>query len=122
VIVNRKPEGVWTLRNAVVDNQVDPEGGMLPYRPDPQESIRQAQTFDVVLKKYKAIGLCHACAAQAAWGHQNGFASIKPPCAQCVELLPGLPIPAGINSPWRRLQRGTSSTNRQTTRGHLYDI
>lgn len=65
-----------------------------PPRPLPKvarsvaETIGQAQTWDLVSARYRAVGFCNACAAQAAWGHQLGFTTVKPPCLSCAGLTP----------------------------------
>lgn len=56
------------------------------------ETLRQARRWDDVKSQYVSAGLCHHCASQAAWGHQGGFASIKPPCGGCK----GLTMPASL--------------------------
>lgn len=70
------------------------------------ETFRQAQTWELVKNTYRADGLCTTCAAQAAWGHQNGFTTIEPPCPACVPVIAGFPFPVGESSPWRRHQEG----------------
>jgi hypothetical protein len=45
--------------------------------------------------RYLRAGLCHKCAAQAAWAHQpgaGGWFAIHPPCADCFELVELLPL------------------------------
>jgi hypothetical protein len=72
---------------------------------DPETS-REAQTWQTTLNLYLADGLCHRCAAQAAWGHQNGFSLVRPPCQVCRPIVDTFPVPAGKDSPWRRFPRG----------------
>lgn len=72
------------------------------------ETVAQARTWEVVKNAYRRDGLCDTCAAQAAWGHQNGFALIRPPCPACAPIVASFPTPAGADSPWRRWPRGTS--------------
>lgn len=67
------------------------------------ETLQQARTWERTKGRYLAAGLCHACAAQAAWGHQCGFTGIKPPCAACTPLVAAFPTPAV--APWRKLLR-----------------
>lgn len=56
------------------------------------ETLREAQTWDVVKNKYLAYGLCHTCACQAAWGHQIGFSNTtRQPCDGCASLVGALP-------------------------------
>lgn len=58
---------------------------------DAPETIRQAWTFDTMKRRYLRLGLCSACAAQAAWGHQLGFSRSNPPCADCQAAVDGFP-------------------------------
>jgi hypothetical protein len=54
------------------------------------ETLRQAQEWDRVKRRYIRAGLCHRCAAQASYGHEiggGGWDSIHPPCAGCAELV-----------------------------------
>lgn len=55
------------------------------------ETLRQAQTWEVVKRNAQAFGLCHTCAARMAFGVRDGFDGYPPPCASCqsrVDLLP----------------------------------
>ena len=70
------------------------------------ESRVQAKEFDRRKRAYRDAGLCHACAAQAAFGHQMGFLQVHPPCASCVPIVMGFPYPA--EGSWRRFRRGRS--------------
>jgi hypothetical protein len=70
------------------------------------ESPSQAKEFDRRKRAYRDAGLCHACAAQAAFGHQMGFLQVHPPCASCVPVVTGFPYPA--ENSWRRFRRGRS--------------
>jgi hypothetical protein len=51
------------------------------------ESMRQARTWETVKGHYLEEGLCEKDAAQAAWGHQNGFTQIKDPCEKCQKII-----------------------------------
>ena len=51
---------------------------------------------------YLNAGLCHACAAQAAYGHQLGFSHVRPPCGACQPLVDAFDVPA-VNG-WRTLR------------------
>lgn len=66
------------------------------------ETHRQAQTWQNMKGKYLARGLCHKCSAQAAWGHQNGFATIHEPCPDCYVLVQSLPV--NKSGPWRGIE------------------
>lgn len=59
---------------------------------DPVETFRQARYFDANKRHYQGLGLCGACAAQAAWGHQLGFSRIEPPCPECQPLVATFPV------------------------------
>ncbi len=63
------------------------------------ETHRQASTWQNVKNKYLNRGLCHPCAGQAAWGHQNGFSSIHEPCLACQPVVDNLPVDK--KGPWR---------------------
>ena len=52
----------------------------------PPETRRQAR-WDANVKAYRALGVCAACADQAAYGHRVGFDSIAPPCATCRPIV-----------------------------------
>lgn len=58
----------------------------------PPETIAQAQTWQTVKNRYIQLGLCEGCAAQAAWGHQCGFAAINPPCPRCAQTIADWPV------------------------------
>lgn len=51
------------------------------------ETIRQAERWDVNKNRVVEAGLCHACAAQYAWGLQDGFTGSQPPCQSCSEIV-----------------------------------
>src|SRR5690606_10003832 len=52
------------------------------------ETLEQARTWDRVKTAYLRDGFCDPCAAQAAWGHQNGFTRVRPICGLCVGTIP----------------------------------
>lgn len=58
---------------------------------DPNETVRQATTFEGVRKHYIRLGLCSRCAAQAAFGHQLGFSRSKSPCPVCQPIVDQFP-------------------------------
>ena len=69
------------------------------------ETLAQAKTWETVKGRYLAAGLCHRCAAQAAWGHQIGFSRLEhAPCQTCAAVVAAMPKqqPNG----WRSLVRG----------------
>lgn len=42
------------------------------------ETLSQAQSWDRNASRYRALGFCDPCASQAGWGHQLGFANVRP--------------------------------------------
>jgi hypothetical protein len=58
---------------------------------DRPETLREAIRWQTVKNHYVTLGLCHVCAAQAAYGHQIGFTRINQPCAVCATVVAGLP-------------------------------
>lgn len=63
------------------------------------ETNRQALTWDATKRHYILLGLCPRCAAQAAWGHQQGFAKVNPPCFACLPVV--LTFPVNEHGEWR---------------------
>ncbi len=51
------------------------------------ETLSQARHWDKRKSRYVAYGLCHRCAAQAAWGHQCGFNRVAAPCDGCAPIV-----------------------------------
>ncbi|MDQ3222020.1 MAG: hypothetical protein M3Q75_00855, partial [Gemmatimonadota bacterium] len=70
-------------------------------RKDKPETLGQAWAWETVNGKYRSAGLCPVCASQAAWGHQNGFDTVHPPCAACAPIVAALPHE--LVPPWRTL-------------------
>jgi hypothetical protein len=71
------------------------------------ETVRQAQRWDLIKRRYVDAGLCERCAAQAAWGHQDnagGWDDLKSPCDRCALLVSDLPM-ATTNPLWRKYSR-----------------
>lgn len=66
------------------------------------ETEAQARVWDRKLKRYEIAGLCHTCAAQAAWGHALGFGKIKDPCERCQPIVNALPNSGPRGSKWRK--------------------
>jgi len=63
--------------------------------------------------RYRVLGLCETCAAQAAYGHQSGFGphehiraghlvleSVQSPCGKCAPVVASFPVPAAGG--WRK--------------------
>lgn len=67
------------------------------------ESKAQARAFDRKRRRYRRVGLCHACSAQAAWGHQCGFQKINDPCAECLPIVAAFPTDGPRDSKWRKV-------------------
>ncbi len=65
------------------------------------ETLRQARRFDERATQYRRALGCDRCAAQAAYGHQEGFADVHPPCAACRPIVATFPVPA-VNG-WRKI-------------------
>jgi hypothetical protein len=71
----------------------------------PPETLRQAQRWQAVKDRYFVEGLCHCCAAQAAWAHQDHgdtWETIHPPCAACEPIVAKLPA-AAPSLVWRKI-------------------
>ncbi|MDR6988959.1 hypothetical protein J2Y66_003467 [Paenarthrobacter nitroguajacolicus] len=67
------------------------------------ETLTQAREHGRNIEHYKRLGLCNGCAGQAAWGHQNGFYTIHPPCNLCQPIVDTFPVDEP--GPWRRFGR-----------------
>ena len=75
---------------------------------DRPETLREARRWGTTLNQYLAFGLCHRCAAQAAYGHQIGFTRVEhDPCPACVPVVASLPQESS-HPAWRRFQHGES--------------
>jgi hypothetical protein len=68
------------------------------------ETLRQAERWDIRKNEAVRFGLCDPCAAQYAWGLQDGFSTVRPPCPDCSQLV-GNSIGAVKPSGWRVLPR-----------------
>ncbi len=57
------------------------------------ETPAQAAEWDASKAHYLRLGLCHGCAAQISYGHQQGqgFKEIHPPCTACLPVVLGFP-------------------------------
>lgn len=71
-------------------------------RPTPTE-IAHTKEFDVMNARYRDLGLCTRCAPQAAFGHQDGFANVNPPCPKCIPTI--LSFPTKEPGEWRSYSR-----------------
>lgn len=67
------------------------------------ETPRQARNWETVKRRYLDAGLCLKCSSQAAYGHQHGFAAIRPPCEVCERKQ--IPACGSNNSQGLRAQR-----------------
>lgn len=74
----------------------------MPNTPGP-ETKSQADEHGRTMRHYLTLGICNACAGQAAWGHQNGFSSVHPPCLSCLPIVASFPTEQP--APWRSLSR-----------------
>jgi hypothetical protein len=73
----------------------------------PPETLAQAAEWERAKARYLGLGLCHKCAAQAAYGHQQhagGWSAINPPCSTCAAVVAQLPIET-TNPAWRKSAR-----------------
>lgn len=71
------------------------------------ETLDQVGEWERTKRRYLWAGLCHKCAAQAAWANQvgaGGWGAIHPPCVECVELVELLAYPT-TNPLWRSVAR-----------------
>lgn len=76
---------------------------------DRPETLAQAVEWQAVERHYVTLGLCHACAAQAAYGHQIGFTRINQPCPDCATVVAGFPDEAANgwrSQSYRKMRRG----------------
>lgn len=65
------------------------------------ETLGQARRWQQRLTRYTEAGLCHRCAAQAAYGATHGWSVVHPPCSSCEPVVQSFPI-AKTNG-WRAL-------------------
>lgn len=72
-------------------------------RHDGPETLGQARTWDRKCRRYILAGLCPKCAAQAAYGHADGFQKIHDPCAMCQPIVAAFPVPGPKGSKWRKV-------------------
>jgi hypothetical protein len=66
------------------------------------ETMAQARAYDRKVRRYRRLGLCGACASQAAWGHQCGFGKINDPCTECAPIVAAFPDAGPRGSKWRK--------------------
>jgi hypothetical protein len=78
--------------------------------PNKAETPSQAREFDKTRNHYSRLGLCNRCAAQAAYGHADGFSTVHAPCAGCLPIVATLPTDefGQWRSQGRRLHRTLS--------------
>lgn len=72
--------------------------------PKQPETLAQAVEWDRRRGHYLRTGLCHRCAAQAAYGHALGFSRVHSPCAACIPVVANFPVAA--TNGWRKHVRG----------------
>lgn len=72
-------------------------------RREAPETIGQARVWTRKCRRYEIAGLCSKCAAQAAYGHAQGFNEIKDPCATCQPLVDAFPGAGPKGSKWRKI-------------------
>lgn len=56
------------------------------------ETPTQARRWQARLTRYTDAGLCHRCAAQAAYGATHGWSVVHAPCASCEPVVQSLPV------------------------------
>jgi hypothetical protein len=95
------------------------------------ETPRQVRTWQAFKNAYLSRGLCSRCAAQAAFGHQNGFTAgpgrtaVRPPCDSCTPIVATFPIAVAEGSQWRKiggLSRAGTPTPGTTENGTEYAL
>jgi hypothetical protein len=67
------------------------------------ETLGQARVWQRKCERYRIVGLCDVCCAQAAYGHACGFQKIKDPCLVCQPIVSNFPTPGPRGSKWRKL-------------------
>lgn len=72
-------------------------------RKEAPETIGQARVWTRKAKRYEIAGLCTRCAAQAAYGHAQGFGEIKDPCSACQPIVSTFPGAGPKGSKWRKI-------------------
>jgi hypothetical protein len=56
------------------------------------ETMNEARSFETVKTHAVEYGLCIHCSSRLAWGHQNGFRELEPPCKEDFEKIQQLPV------------------------------
>lgn len=67
------------------------------------ETLGQAKAWEEIKGQYLARGLCHRCAALAAYGHQLGHRALDLPCAVCRPIVDSFDLSTG--GTWRKASR-----------------
>jgi len=74
------------------------------------ETPGQVEVWEQIKRQYVRLGLCHRCAAQAAYGHQLGFRALTTPpheggepCPECAPVVATFEFDAP--GPWRKASR-----------------
>ena len=67
------------------------------------ETLGQAKAWEEVKGQYLVRGLCHRCAALAAYGHQLGHRAVDLPCTVCRPIVDSFDLSAG--GTWRKASR-----------------
>ena len=98
------PRSHWPIASSTGIN-THPNIEKRPMKKSLPESLRQAREWDENKRHYLRLGLCHRCAAQISFGHQNGqgFTQIHPPCTDCLPVI--LTFPTNEVGEWRSSQR-----------------
>lgn len=71
------------------------------------ETLGQARVWERKNRRYLLAGLCDVDAANAAWGHAEGWGSLdkagRNPCAECQPFVNMFPSPGPRGSKWRKI-------------------
>jgi hypothetical protein len=76
------------------------------------ETVHEARRWQTRLNKYVKAGICHRCAGQAANGHRDGWANVRPPCGECWPTVNGWASPTGAPSGWHSLDAAKVAVSR----------
>lgn len=71
--------------------------------PKNSSTLSAAREWDKTKAHYMRLGLDSRCAAQAAYGSQDGFSRVHPPCAECLPTV--ATFPTNQPGPWRSHSR-----------------
>lgn len=92
-------------------------GGRDPRSLHTPETPGQARAWEEIKRQYLRLGLCHYCAAQAAYGHAHGFAWVERPRPGCLPVVATFEYeaPNGWRKASRERLRGRSRSSQHET-------